>query len=179
VLRSGKVCSGSVWCGEVPKGFSVNQVSQKEILMAQVENFTNPLSGSEVVADVLAQIKKRLTSDCNVRPSDGYSGGYSGKVTISLSLHAVRIATVEMEIPITEQIEAPGIESFSPEDVFPIEIDEQIVVPIEPNLKEVRQRTQENNEEISEHSDPVDDPETPAKNKRKYTRRALVGAVSE
>jgi len=147
-------------------------------------NYTNPLGGNEIVADVLAQIKKRLATDCNLRATDGYSGGYSGTVSIKLNLHAVRISTVAMEIPITAPLGLPAVDSFPPEDVFPVEVEEKIEIPLEPNLKEVRIRTVENNSEVAEESEPESDPaegsDAPVRRKRRYNKAlAGVGAVSE
>lgn len=156
--------------------------------MAEVTNYTNPLGGNEVVADVLAQIKKRLSTDCNLRATDGYSGGYAGTVTIKLKLHAVRISEVEMEVPISQspELKALGLDAFPPEDVEPVELNEEIEIPLEPNLDEVRERTVENNLEPDEKSEPVEgedkgeEPESGARTKRKYTRRtAVVAAVTE
>ena len=144
-------------------------------------NYTNPLGGHEVVADVLSQIKKRLATDCNLRATDGYSGGYSGTVIINLNLHAVRISNVDMEIPITTPLGLPAVESFPPEDVFPVEVHEEIEITLEPNLKEVRVRTVENNSEIAEEpeSEPTEG-EAPVRRKRRYNKAlAGVGAVSE
>jgi|ERR1700722_9405897 len=152
--------------------------------MAEVESFTNPLGGDEVVNDVLAQIRKRLATDCNLRKSDGYSGGYSGTVTIKLKLHAVRISDVEMEISITSPIGAPAVESFPADDVYPLEIEDKFEIPLEPNLKEIRIRTVENNSEVAEESEPESEPaegsDTPVRRKRRYNKSlAGVGAVSE
>ena len=151
--------------------------------MSEVTNYTNPLGGHEVVADVLAQIKKRLATDCNLRATDGYSGGYAGTVTIKLKLHAVRISEVEMEIPIVQshEITASGPDAFPPEDVEPVEIEEEIEIPLEPNLEEVRERTVENNAEpVEEEVKGEEEPESGVRTKRKYTRRtAIVAAVTE
>lgn len=145
-------------------------------------NYTNPLGGHEVVADVLAQIKKRLATDCNLRATDGYSGGYSGTVTINLKLHAVRITSVDMEIAIKELSGSPAATSFAAEDVFPVEIEEKISIPLEPNLKEVRVRTVENNSESVDEpeSEPEEGSDAPVRRKRRYNKAlAGVGAVSE
>jgi hypothetical protein len=145
-------------------------------------NYTNPLGGHEVVADILAQIKKRLATDCNMRATDGYSGGYSGTISISLKLHAVRITDVSMDVPITAPLGLPAGESFPPEDIYPIEIEEKIDIPLEPNLREVRTRTVENNSESVDEpeSEPAEDSEAPVRRKRRYNKAlAGVGAVSE
>ena len=150
--------------------------------MPDPSNYVNPLGGNEVVADILAQVKKRLATDCNLRATDGYSGGYSGTVTVKLKLHAVRITDVDTVIPISEspELKAPSVEEFSPEDVEPIEIDETISIPQEENLQEVRERTKENNKEEDEPEVvAVEEADIPARAKRKYTRRtAIVGAVT-
>ena len=152
--------------------------------MAEVLNFTDPLSGTAVIEDVLGQIRKRLATDCNLRGTDGYSGGYSGTVTIKLKCHAVRISEVEMEIPITAPV-VPALDSFPPEDVEEIEVREEIAIPLEPNLTAVRQRTTENSAENIENDAPAPEDEenlvaVAPHAKRKYTRRnALVGVGAE
>lgn len=140
-------------------------------------NYTNPLGGHEVLNDLLAQIKKRLSTDCNLRATDGYSGGYSGIVSVKLHLNAVKMTTVEMDIPITS-LPNPAVESFPEGDVEPVEIDEDIYIPLEPNLAEVRKRTEENSN--AREPEPVEaDSEIVDRPKRKYTRRAMAGAISE
>ena len=150
--------------------------------MPEVESFTNPLGGDEVVNDVLSQIRKRLATDCNLRKSDGYSGGYSGTISISLKLHAVRVTEVAMEIPITAPLGLPAVEYFPTEDVFPVAVEEKIEIPLEPNLKEVRIRTVENNSESFDEpeSEPAEGSDAPVRRKRRYNKAlAGVGAVSE
>jgi len=149
--------------------------------MPDPSDFTNPLGGHEVVADVLAQIRKKLATDCNLRATDGYSGGYSGKITIALKLYAVRVNEVSMEIPITQSagVKAPAVDDFPPEEIEAVEINDAISIPLEPNLKEVRNRTKENNDEASEASAPVEKEDTSQRPKRRYLRRAaLAGAMS-
>jgi hypothetical protein len=150
--------------------------------MPEVTSFTDPLGGHEVVSDVLAQIKKRLSTDCNLRATDGYSGGYSGEVVIKLKLHAVRTSQVEMTIPITQspEVKAPGPEFFDPQDVQEFDIHEEISIPLEPNLGEVRSRTEEIKNEVPAESEIPDENEgAKPRPKRQYTKRAaLVGAVS-
>jgi hypothetical protein len=151
-------------------------------------NYTNPLGGHEVLADVLGQIRRRLTSDCNMRATDGYSGGYSGKITIELRLHAVRTTTVEMEIPIVQSADvvAPPADAFPSDDVEPVEIHEVIGIPVEENLLAVRDRINDNSESAieaeTEKAEEAEAEQAPEEHraKRKYTRRAaLAGAVSE
>lgn len=151
--------------------------------MPDPSNFTNPLSGQEIVNDILGQIRKRLATDCNLRASDGYSGGYSGKVHITLSLNAVRTTTVDMEVPISTSTElnAPTAKSFPAEDLIPIEIKEEMTIPVDPNLNAVRDRIEENKETPSvEQETPASEAAPEPHARRKYTRRsALVSAVAE
>ena len=155
--------------------------------MPDPTNFTNPLGGHEIVNDVLSQIRKRLATDCNLRATDGYSGGYSGKVTIKLNLHAVRTTTVDMEVPIftSPGLNAPEPSEFSPDDLIPMEISEEISIPIEPNLAAVRERTKDTNDELEsvpetkqEESEGDSAPEG-TRGKRKYTRRAALASAIE
>lgn len=155
--------------------------------MSDVTNYTEPLSGKEVVSDVLAQIGKKLSTDCNLRATDGYSGGYSGSVTIKLNLHAVRITPVEMEIPLktSPELKAPVPSDFASEDLIPMEVNEKIEIPVESNLEAVRDRTAELNRESESATEAT--PEIEAESaeegaepraKRKYTRRAALAAVT-
>ena len=149
--------------------------------MPDPTSFTNPLSGHEVIDDVLAQIRKRLSTDCNLRETDGYSGGYSGTVSVKLNLNAVRISEVEMTIPITDGTKGPSVDSFMPEDLVPVEVEEEIQIPLEPNLKEVRQRTVDNNDEAEQGSEPAPEPvieATTVSGKRRYARESALAGVS-
>jgi hypothetical protein len=156
--------------------------------MADVKNFTNPLGGHEVVADILGQIRRKLLTDCNLRMTDGYSGGYSGEVKISLKLNAVRITPVEMTVSIAQSldVEAPPVESFAPEDIETVEISETISIPTEENLVAVRDRIFDNSEktmaaEAENAAAPQEEePEDNPRAKRKYTRRAaMAGAMTD
>ena len=152
--------------------------------MSDPTNYTNPLSGAEVVEDVLAQIRKRLRTDCSLRNEDGYSGGYSGEIVIKLRCHAVRIAEISMTIPIAAETAAPSPEAFGADGVDSVEIDETISIPLEPNLTAVRQRTADNNsdQEEAEPEPQGDELESNLVQRRKYTRRpteAGVAAVTE
>ena len=151
--------------------------------MAKVENFTNPLSGHEIIDDVISQIRKRLSTDCNLRAVDGYSGGYSGTVTIQLRMNAVRTREVDMTIPISDGLKGPDVSSFPQDGLLPAEVDEVIEIPLEENLQAVRKRTIENTDEADaaqgqSTTDPVELAPTVMNQKRKYTRHAMAGATS-
>lgn len=151
--------------------------------MSDPTNFTNPLSGAEVVEDVLAQIRKRLHTDCSLRREDGYSGGYSGEVIVRLHCHAVRTAEIDMTIPIAADPKLPSPSAFLPDDLEPVEVDETITIPLEPNLKEVRERTAQNNAEPQpEEPSELEVAEVAPSQQRKYARQQAlsgVGAVTE
>lgn len=153
--------------------------------MADTMNYVNPLGGHEVIADVLGQIRRRLATDCNLRQTDGYSGGYSGEVKIKLRLHAVKTSEVEMLIPISQspEVQAPAVTSFLPKEIEAVEVEEVVTIPLEDNLGTVRDRITDNSEKsIESEAEPQTEEEVPSepRAKRKYTRRAaLAGAMSE
>lgn len=128
-----------------------------------------PLNGEEILEDVLDQIAKKLRTDCNLRSSDAYSGGYSGKVTVSLLLMSVDNASVAMEIPISSTSDPLSDEYATREQNIEAEVD----IPVEPNLDEVRER--------SGQGVPMQtlDPTTGVSvtKKRNYARRAEGGAL--
>ncbi len=136
------------------------------------DGFVTPLSGEEIIEDVLDQIGKKLRTDCNLRSSDAYSGGYEGKVTISLTLRSLDTATVQMEVPIVPDAnaEVPNQDEYTQREV---NIEAEAEIPLEPNLDEVRER--------SGQGVPIQtmDPTTqqPVTKKRNYARRSEGSAL--
>lgn len=55
------------------------------------------LSGNQIVDDIMAQFKKRLQGDCNLRAFDNYSRGYSAKITFHLDLYGLDVTAVDGE----------------------------------------------------------------------------------
>jgi len=156
--------------------------------MADVSNYVNPLSGRDVVEDILGQIRRRLHGDCSLRAEDGYSGGYGGEVVIKIKCHAVRSVAIDMTIPVTQSpsLAAPAPDTFAPDELEEIVVDETIKIPIEENLTLVRDRIVDNSERAiadeTEKAEEAEAEQAPEEHraKRKYTRRAaLAGAVSE
>ena len=136
------------------------------------DGFVQPLSGEEVISDVLAQIEKSLKTDCNLRGSDAYSGGYEGTIKVSLTLKSMDTVRVEMEIPIVPDAEV--VKQEDPEvQTEPVKVETEVEIPLETNLDEVRER--------SGQGVPIQtmDPTTgqAVVKKRKYTRRAEGGAL--
>jgi len=150
--------------------------------MPDVANFVNPLSGYEAIEDVAGQVRKALRRDCSLRREDGYSGGYKGKIQISLDCFAVRTTHIEVEVPITQPKEALAvIAAAQPEDVEVDQIIETIPIAVEENLKLVRERIEENAAEPPEPTAATEEEPNlvTGRVKRRYTRRAaLAGAVA-
>jgi hypothetical protein len=127
------------------------------------------LSGTEIISDVLDQIKRRLQSSCDLRDSDSYGQGFSGTITISLKLHAMDNTPVDLTINLVPKAEPPV--STETVIVTPLEISETIEIPQELDLEAVRERAKE-----PEPLPPASEEEEnrmPNRLKRKYTRRGV------
>lgn len=128
-----------------------------------VESLVVGLSGEEIIVDVLDQVEKALRTDCNLRPTDSYGQGYSGKVTVELSLIGMDAVSVNVSSTLAPTKEAEKIvaekqaEAKSeaeaavaagepvPEPVehveTPVEIKAEIEIPQEPDVNAVRERS--------------------------------------
>jgi len=128
------------------------------------------LSGTEIIEDILDQIKRKLKYSCDLRDSDCYGQGYSGTITISLKLHDLDNFPVELTVDIPAKVPPPV--STETMTVTPLEITETITIPQELDLDIVRERSK-----ISEPLPPeptdgeAEDARMPARLKRKYNRR--------
>lgn len=131
-----------------------------------------PLSGEEVIGDVLDQVAKALRRDCNFRSSDAYSGGYEGKIKINLTLRSIDAPVVEMEIPITPDRKQMAGEDAGVETAE-VQVEADVEIPLETNLEEVRERSGQVQPEQS--LDP--NAPQPQSQRRKYARRAEGGAL--
>lgn len=126
------------------------------------EGFVLGLNGEEIIYDVLDQVEKALRKDCNLRQTDSYGQGYDGKITISLNLRALDVAKVEIVAQIKPSAETlalaapvgkdPAInEAGDTADGLPAEppvvterevsIEENIEIPLETDLNEIRERS--------------------------------------
>lgn len=92
--------------------------------------FVEPLSGDEIVKDVLAQIERRLRLSGNLRSVDAYPRGFDGVITIKLNMHGLDVAKVESEIQIGTPVEDPEA----------VAVDEKVEIPLETDLQAVRDR---------------------------------------
>lgn len=155
------------------------------------ETFVVGLNGREIINDILEQIKKALQSDCNLRETDSYSQGYSGKFSIELKLVAVdtTVTAVSTELKATPALEKAAEEAAkkAAEDSDPTKVVEQFTkvitassqteIPQELDLNTVRERSSQPLP-LSSIADPQRET-APAPEKRTYgvaTGGALDGA---
>jgi hypothetical protein len=145
-------------------------------------SFVQGLSGEEIIQDLCAALAEKLRTDCNLRGIDQYSGGYKASIpTIHIECFGLDAATVDYNLEVENTTEGQDETSidFSLPDV---DLDTELEVPVETNLQEVRDRSDQVAGdfemkpalEITEEG-PVDSGQP---QKRKYTRRlkALVSA---
>lgn len=128
-----------------------------------VESLVVGLSGEEIIVDVLDQVEKALRKDCNLRATDSYGQGYSGKVTVELKLIGMDAVSVNVSSAVAPTKEAEKIVAEKqaeakaeaeaavaagepiPEPVehveTPVEIKAEIEIPQEPDVNAVRERS--------------------------------------
>lgn len=100
--------------------------------------FVEGLNGDEIIEDFLDQIRKRLKGDCNLRSTDSYGRGYSGKASVHLELYALDVSKVDFDADFApKELPPTPTETVS---VHPLTVDEKVEVANEPNLKLVRSR---------------------------------------
>lgn len=131
------------------------------------------LSGSEVIEDILAQIKRKLMTSCDLRDSDSYGQGYSGEIKISLKLYGMDALPAEFTVDIKPK-ELPPV-STETTIVTPLEIQENITIEQELDLEAVRERLHE----PAPLPPPSEEEENrmPQRLKRKYTKRTGVPSL--
>lgn len=144
--------------------------------------FIPALNGEEIVLDLCGLIAEKLRSDCNLRPIDGYAGGYKAKVSIHLEAFGLDSATVDYEVEADES--GPGQDEENPVDLTApdVNLDTELEVPIEADLSLVRERSSQIAPdfeakpvlEITEEGPVPAEPQ-----KRKYTRRLKALAVAQ
>lgn len=130
--------------------------------MADTE-YTEALTGEEIIVDLLEQVALKLRSDCNLRDSDSYLGGYSAKISIHLEAYGLDTAKVETQLAI----------GASREDTESEVIHEIIDIPVETDLDAVRDRS---DQEIPTLSQETSSPLTPQK--RRYTKKIPMGGAT-
>jgi len=131
------------------------------------------LSGTEVIEDILAQIKRKLQTSCDLRESDSYGQGYSGEIKISLKLYGMDALPAEFTVDIKPK-ELPPV-STETTIVTPLEIQEIITIEQELDLEAVRERIKE--PAPLPPPDEAEEARMPNRLKRKYTRRTGVPSL--
>jgi hypothetical protein len=141
------------------------------------EAIVEGLNGTEIIEDVLDQIKRKLKNSCDLRDSDSYGQGYSGTIEIHLKLHAMDNVPVDVVVPIPAKVEPPvSTESVT---VTPLEIDEKVEIPQELDLEAVRERLKVTTPEPPPEPSEEEENRMPEKLKRKYTRRTGVPSLEQ
>jgi hypothetical protein len=107
--------------------------------------FVEALSGTEIINDVLTQIRKAMERDCNLRSSDAYGRGYSGKITLHLECFALDAAAVDMAIDLhpSKQLLDSTPETPPDADGRDVKMDMELEIPLVSNLDAVRDRSTE------------------------------------
>lgn len=125
------------------------------------DNFdVESISGSEIIADFIDQIARKLSLDCNLRQSDSYALGYSGTAKIALRLYGMDTAEVEVEVSAKK-----GDTSTAPPNV---EIESEVEVAHEPDLELVRKRSEQPTPSLEASEEPVQN--QPTQRKRRYNK---------
>ena len=138
------------------------------------DTMVEALSGSEIIEDVLNQIKLKLLTSCDLRDSDSYGQGYSGEIKISLKLYGMDATPAEFVVPFVPKAEIPV--STEEVTVNPVQIEEKIEIAQEVDLEVVRGRAKEPAPEPI--VDEAEESRMPARLKRKYSRRAALEAAA-
>lgn len=125
------------------------------------------LRGTEIIDDILAQLRKRLENDGILRAQDNYSRGYSAKITYLVECYGLDKESATREIVIGQQAEDDETEVANAE----------FEIPQETDISEVRDRIEQSLQEDGEEDD---SPEPIAadgvKARRKYTRKLKLAA---
>jgi len=102
------------------------------------------LSGTEIINDVLLRVRRALEQDCNLRDSDSYGRGYSGKIKLSLQMFALDTATVDMEMNLSPTQEFLKAHEATSQDATgsDVQIEQEIEIPLQSNLNAVREEAE-------------------------------------
>ena len=133
------------------------------------------LSGTEIIDDVLAQMKRKLLTSCNLRDSDSYGQGYSAEIKISMKMYGMDATPDEFTVNIAPK-ELPPV-STDEVIVTPFDVAEDLTIPQELDLEVVRERTKE--PDPLPPPDETEEARMPQRLKRKYTRRTGVPSLEQ
>jgi hypothetical protein len=141
------------------------------------ETIVEGLSGTEIIEDILGQIRRKLKYSCDLRDSDSYGQGYSGTVEIHLKLHAMDNTPVDLTVNLPPKGEPPV--STETVTVNPLEITEKVEIPQELDLDAVRERIKVSEPEPPPEPNEAEENRMPTRLKRKYTRRTGVPTLEQ
>lgn len=150
--------------------------------MADITPYIPALNGEELIQDLCGLIAEKLRTDCNLRPIDGYAGGYKATVKIHIEAFGLDSAVVDYEVSADET--GPGEDADNPVDLMSpdVDLDTELEIPVEPDLSLVRERSQQVAPDFE--MKPVveiteDGPVAAEPAKRKYTRRLKALAAAQ
>lgn len=123
-----------------------------------MEALTVGLNGEEIITDILDQVEKALRTDCNLRATDSYGRGYSGKVSIELKLMSLDAVAVNVSSELAPTLDAKKIVAEKeaeksaepqPEGAEPpappvetlVEVSTVVDIPQETDVNAVRERS--------------------------------------
>lgn len=138
-----------------------NAKAHKENKLAYVEG----LSGTEIIEDVVAQVRRKLLQDCNLRATDSYGKGFSAKIQIEIKAFAMDTVAINQTAEIAAK--EPPPEPTEKIAVIPVEIKQELDIPQEENLTAVRERLDDPEPVLATGGE---EPATQLRTKRKYTR---------
>jgi len=140
----------------------------KEKTMAE-GTIVEGLTGTEIIDDILAQIRRKLSYSCNFTNECSYGQGYSAEISIKLKTYAMDVQEEEFAVSIPAKFPPP--ESMEGVTVIPVEVDETVTIPQELDLEAVRERIKE----PAPLPPPSEEEESrmPARLKRSYKRRGI------
>ena len=143
--------------------------------------FIPALNGEEIIQDVCGAIAEKLRTDCNLRPMDGYAGGYKATIKVHIEAFGLDQATVDYEVSTDET--GQGQDTDNPIDLTSPDtlIDTEVDIPIETDLSLVRERSDQVASDFEMKPQPEITEEGPVEGppKRKYTRRLKALAVAQ
>lgn len=127
------------------------------------------LNGLEIINDLCGLISDKLSNDCNLREIDGYAGGYKAKVTIHLEAFGLDVAAADYTVETDETVPDPENPLQEPDVI----LDTDLEVPVETNLREVRERSGQTEPTAERKTEMTSDGpvEINQPQKRKYSRR--------
>lgn len=138
--------------------------------------FVEALSGTEIINDVLTQVRKAMERDCNLRSSDAYGRGYSGKITLHLECFALDATNVDMTIDVrpTKELLESTPETPLDADGKDTVVDLELEIPLVSDLDAVRDRSTESKPAPATEAEQAQSPR-----RRSYGKPPTVGGAVE